>query len=373
MSSGYLKYLQILVPLLRDDTRVRHLQVIVPASAVYLPGLEDLQTLSSPALGARSGYRRLGAHLRQLAPDVVFFPTARWLDCGRVPSVTMVRNMEPLTVPFGGNSLVDGIKNLARASAARSACRRATRVIAVSHHVRDFLVGTWGIGAHKVGVVYHGIETPPDPAEAVKPQALNGCAPDRFLFTAGSIRPARGLEGLVRAVPILQARHKALNLVIAGEPNRGSKFHMGRLQRLAEDLGVESRIVWAGQLSSPEMSWCYYHCAAFVMTSRAEACPNIALEAMSHGCQIVSTRQPPMPEFFAQSASYYQAQDARDLVGKIALTLEAPREQHQLRRKAAQARADDFKWSDTARRTIDQLALAVSESCRGTPQKDRRA
>ena len=29
------------------------------------------------------------------------------------------------------------------------------------------------------------------------------------------------------------------------------------------------------------------------------------LEAMSHGCRIISTRQPPMPEFFKNGCTYY--------------------------------------------------------------------
>src|SRR6185295_12725507 len=92
------------------------------------------------------------------APDVVFVPTARYTRFGEVPVVTMVRNMEPLTVPFDGNSWSEGLKNLARAWEARRACRRATRVIAVSEHVRNFIVSRWKIETNRVGTVYHGVD-----------------------------------------------------------------------------------------------------------------------------------------------------------------------------------------------------------------------
>src|SRR5262249_59993443 len=104
-------------------------------------------------------------------------PTARFLDCGR-PCVVMVRNMEPLERPFGGNTLRAGLRNLARAWTARRACRRATRVIAVSRHVADFLTSRWGLPPSKVGVVYHGVD--PAPATTGRPSVLAGLEPGRF-------------------------------------------------------------------------------------------------------------------------------------------------------------------------------------------------
>jgi glycosyltransferase involved in cell wall biosynthesis len=368
MSGGYLKYLEHMLPLLRDDPGVASLDVFMPSGVQWVTPA-GFVTHTWPVADARQGYRHLRTQLHRLAPDVVFIPTARWLDCGRIPTVVMVRNMEPLTVPFGGNSWQEGIKNLARAFAARMACQRATRAIAVSQHVRDFLINQWKISHHKIGLVYHGIEVSPSREHAVKPQTLAGYEFERFIFTAGSIRPARGLEDLIRAMAILPVHEPALTLVIGGKPDPGTQFHMRQMQRLAKGLGVASRVVWAGQLNSLEMSWCFYRCAAFLVTSRAEACPNIALEAMSHGCAIVSTNQPPMPEFFVESAWYYTRRDARDLAEKIALALDGSREQREARQAAARSRAHDFNWPDTARRTFEQLRLAV-EASRVVPREE---
>jgi len=357
LSGGYWKYLENMAPLMRDDPRVERLDVFMPPGSQW-PEVGELATYTWPAEDARLGYTRLKAQLRRLAPDVVFIPTARWLDCGRVPTVIMVRNMEPLSVPFGGNSVLEGCKNLARAWAAREACRRATRVIAVSQHVHDFLAIRWKISRDKIGLVYHGIEAPPGRLQAIEPPVLRGAELRRFIFTAGSIRPARGLEDLIGAMAVLAADGEALTLVIGGRPDPGSQSYMLKMQRLAGERRVSERIVWAGQLNALEMSWCFDNCAAFVTTSRAEACPNTALEAMSHGCAVVSTRQPPMPEFFGESAWYYHPRDARDLAEQIKLALGASPEQLEARRAAARARARDFTWRETATATIEQLVLA---------------
>ncbi len=358
LSGGYLKYLERMIPLLQDDPRVRALYVLMPTGTLW-PRISGLEPLVWPPGDAWRGYHHLRTLLQQLAPDVVFIPTARWSHCNSTPTVVMVRNMEPLTVPFGGNTVLEGTKNLARAYHARIACLRAHRVLAVSQHVRDFLIQSWRIRPEKIGLVYHGVEPPADRAEMEKPKSLDGRDLGRFIFTAGSIRPARGLEDLIRAMAILSVHDPALKLIIGGQPDPGTESYRRRMQHLAAALGVAARIVWAGQLKPLEIAWCFGHCAAFATTSRAEACPNIALEAMSHGCQLVSTHQAPMPEFFMDAALYYQPGDATDLAAQIRRSLNALPDQRHARKHAAQARALGFKWSDTAHKTIEQLTLAV--------------
>jgi alpha-1,3-rhamnosyl/mannosyltransferase len=100
-------------------------------------------------------------------------------------------------------------------------------------------------------------------------------------------------------------------------------------------------------------------CGAFVMTSRAEACPNTALEAMSAGAMIVSVDHEPMPEFFGDAALYYRAGDARALAERISTVLAGRVSPPEIAARA-RARAAGFTWSTTADRTIHELELAVS-------------
>jgi glycosyltransferase involved in cell wall biosynthesis len=69
-----------------------------------------------------------------------------------------------------------------------------------------------------------------------------------------------------------------------------------------------------------------------------------------------------MPEFFAQSALYYQPNDPQDLARKILETINASAKQQEIWCSEALAQATHFSWPDTARMTIQQLELAVSEA-----------
>lgn len=332
-SGGYRKYLDTIIPLLRVHPRVSGLEVFGPTARRH--------------------------DVLHLSPDVLFVPTARWSRFNGLPVVPMVRNMEPLTVPFGGNRPLEGMKNLARARAARKACEMGDRVIAVSDFVRRFLVDRWGIDNEKIGVVPHGVERPLEAVEARRPTALPSDIDAGFLFTAGSLRPARGLADAIGALSDLRRQGHRTRLVVAGASVPGSRGYERRMRRLARTCGVEKDVVWVGQLSSREMSWCFQHSEAFVTTSRAEACPNVLLEAMAHGCLCISTRQAPMTDILGQSGLYYVSGDRADLSDKVrtAAALAGPT-RDDLRAAAAQ-RASEFDWRRTADQTVVQLEMAV--------------
>jgi glycosyltransferase involved in cell wall biosynthesis len=348
MSGGYRKYLSRLMPLLANDSRVSDLSVFVPeAAARDMDCRTDVWTFQTKDTIGRATLIR-GVIDRR--PDVVFVPTARYARFENIPVVAMVRNMEPLTVPFDGNSWAEGLKNLARAWEARRACRRATRVIAVSEHVRKFIVSRWQIDEGRIGMVYHGVD------ERAATPSDDHVISAGTLFTAGSIRPARGLEDILRVLPMLDAN---VRLTIAGRVDAGCTGYADRLHRLCAELGVTSRVTFAGQLNSAAMSAAFQKCSAFVMTSRAEACPNTALEAMSCGCAVVSVDRAPMPEFFGDAALYYPIAETGVLTKQIRTILSSSAEQNRLR-QAARRRAARFSWEATRDNTIKELERALS-------------
>ena len=282
LSGGYRKYLRRVVPMLRAEGSITELLIALPPGHEQQPGIEGEVVSWAPGEHWR-GYPSLRAHVRAWKPDVVFIPTARYIDC-QAPTLSMVQNMLPM-LPA---TLRDGFPAWAKlrldATLARRSTSAATRIIAVSEYVRDFLVERWNVPARNVGVVYHGVDVP---VTASPPESMHSFVNDPFLFTAGSLFPYRGLEDAIQALPHI-ADH-GLRLVIAGE---GSASYRNRMVALATKLQVAERIVWLGQVDPSVMAYFYQQCTAFLMTSRVEACPNIALEAMASGAQCISTSCP---------------------------------------------------------------------------------
>ena len=94
------------------------------------------------------------------------------------------------------------------------ALKSADRIIAISSFVKDYLVNHLNMNSQKIGLVYHGIDKPHDSLS--QPAAIPEKCYD-FIFTAGSIRPARGLEDILIALKYLSFKDiKLPSLVIAG-------------------------------------------------------------------------------------------------------------------------------------------------------------
>jgi glycosyltransferase involved in cell wall biosynthesis len=359
LSNGYINYLSEIVPRMLRHPQLSQIYVYVPTRYLALfSGLMPPENLQ-PCDDSRTGSRRLRQSISEIAPDVVFFPCNRWINLGRIPSVAMIRNMLPLVMPFGGNGWMDVVKNLGRARLSRIACNRADRVIAVSEYVQQFLVDAWHIPPTRIGTVYHGV-TPPSSLEAMSmPASVPPEWRGEFLFTAGSLHPYRGLDDVLNALAVLVSQGGRPSLVIAGGADRTQLAYLKRMQNLAQKLGIQSQIAWAGHLNAEQMSWCYSHCRLFLMTSRVEACPNIALEAMSHGAFCLAANNPPLPEFFGKAAIYYRPKCGEALAQAISSALAYSPEASARLRRQAEERAADFTWEDTTERLIHELELAT--------------
>jgi len=363
MSGGYRTYLSRLVPRLADHPEVEALLVGVPETidiAAWRESAPSVQWLPLRCNLAARG-RELGPEARReierFAPDVLFVPTARHFAWNGTPVVSMVRNMMP-AAPGLTAYPVERVRTWGRLRQMRSAVHRSDRVIAISQFVRGYLTESLGLDPSRVGVVYHGID-PVGERDMRPPVAVSDELKGRFVFTAGLIYPYRGLEDLIEAWGHLRTGSDRPPLIIAGKVGQGMKRYYRKLVGMVEGKGLTPHIRFAGVLDRGEMAWCYRNCAAFVMTSRVEACPNIALEAMAHGCLCISTDNPPMPEIFGEATRYYRAGAAEQLAQHIRDGLALPRDQREQIRRNALARTGQFTWQTCCEATVRELRKAI--------------
>jgi alpha-1,3-rhamnosyl/mannosyltransferase len=106
------------------------------------------------------------------------------------------------------------------------------------------------------------------------------------------------------------------------------------------------------------MGWCFRHALAFAQTSRAESFSNIQVEALGHGCPVVSCNQPPMPEILADAALYYPTGDAAALAERLAAARGWAPPERAAAAERARGRAGFFSWDRCAEQTLDVLQRA---------------
>jgi glycosyltransferase involved in cell wall biosynthesis len=305
--------------------------------------------------------RKMAQCLRNFSPDIIFLPGERYIRFKGVPVVNMVHNMEIFVPNMKGDSQREVFKKFIQRKLARYSVERADHTIAVSGFVRNYLTTALHIPENAVSQVYHGL-TPPLGEASLHPVSVPIGWAGGFLFTCGSVRPARGLEDALEALCDLRASNLDTRLVIAGETVPGMRMYRDRLKRLLALRGLADSVCWTGKLSESEMAWCYQNCFAFIMTSRVESFGLIALEAMSYGCLCVSANNPCLPEIFDGAAVYYNPGDGKDLSNQINTVLLWDDFKKNQASERALARASQFSWDLTASKTMTVLMQTLMRS-----------
>lgn len=163
-------------------------------------------------------------------------------------------------------------------------------------HAHAWVGNTHGINAYltqhgllqkRVYTIGNFVDTPvrqlPDTLDSLRHQlGLDGC---RIILGLGRLHPNKGWTDLLLAFARLPESHqgKPLHLLMVGDgPLRNE------LARLSDQLGIASRVNWAGWQTDPAP---YYQLAdVFVCASVHEPLGNVILEAWANRALIVSTR-----------------------------------------------------------------------------------
>lgn len=362
LSGGYLKYLRNVLPKFSNSFSITSLKCFLSESALekFSNSTSNIGFIIIPNyhLYDHNIFFQINKMLEEFRPDVCFVPIEKYLNYNKAPLVIMLQNMEPFVCPFDGNPFREKVKNLFRYFVGKMAMKRADRIIAISKFVRDYLITNMGISPEKIGHVYHGIDALK--GSVIKPKVITDDLKE-FIFTAGSIRPARGLEDLIGALGLLRDKGFIIPLVVAGSADKAMLPYLKKLKQIIERHRLSEHVIWAGQLNEEEIGWCYINCKMFVMTSRVEACPNIVLEAMAHGCVCISTKSPPMPEFFQDAAVYYPPKDSQALADRLIEVLSWDKDKRNDMSERARKRASQFSWDVCAQKTIEQFQIAIDE------------
>jgi glycosyltransferase involved in cell wall biosynthesis len=117
----------------------------------------------------------------------------------------------------------------------------------------------------------------------------------RVLLAVGRNHPKKGYANLVRAAALLAERHPLLRTVIVGDGT-------GPLASLAQELGIEDRVLLPGRLPShtnavpdpdsvphDDLVSMYMESDVFVMPSYIEGMPLVIPEAMMAGLPVIAT------------------------------------------------------------------------------------
>jgi glycosyltransferase involved in cell wall biosynthesis len=365
ISGGYREYLLNVIPLLASDVNTESLLCVSLESLGVDKWFKPMHNVKftnylSYDFFSQRFYRSLQQKMDQFSPDVIFVPTEKPIKFKKIPVVTMIQNMEPFTRDSdGGYSLTEKLKRWLQYAAGKTAVKNAARVVAISEFVRDFLINTLHVSGDKIALIRHGLAFDKNKILS-RPRNIHPDWDNKFIFTAGSIRPARGLKDLIIAAKNINFDSSGIKgVVIAGEVISDMLKYRDRLLNLAKVNNLASRFIFLNEIDSSQMEWCYKNCKLFVATSRVESFGMVGLEAMANGCLAVAADNPCLPEIFRDCAVYYKPKDVLNLADVINSVLSWQENKKAAMSQKARERAMEFSWKKTADALIRELQVAV--------------
>jgi glycosyltransferase involved in cell wall biosynthesis len=284
--------------------------------------------------------------------DVLFTPYQVGLRIANIKNVLMIRNMEPFYFKKYEYSFNTWLRNNILAFASNHCLRRADRIIAVSRFAADYLRNL-GILDQSTSIVYHGrplfANISGNDYNRLADLGIN-CS---FIFTCGSMLPYRRYEDVINAFnSALSVIPSDTILVIAGT-GTDLEYKKMLIGMIANSPKPE-RIIMLGNVQWSDMAILYRNSISCVIASEIEACPNIALEAMTAGSCIIASDKPPLPEILDECAIFYPPRNISALTHQIVCSIQDNNKRYHYSLQAKQ-RAHYFSWSLSAIKTYEAL------------------
>jgi glycosyltransferase involved in cell wall biosynthesis len=250
--------------------------------------------------------------------------------------------------------------------------RRADAIVAVSPSDRERMIVLERIPAEKVVYIPNGIpDRPPGNNERARSELGLG-ASDQVVGTVCGLRPQKELETALRALSMLAPQRPRLQFVVVGDgPERG------RLERLAEDLGVPTRFL--GHRPNEEVPALLAAMDVLVCSSRFEGMPLAVLEWMAAGKAIVASRIGGIPAILedGREAVLVPPRDYIAFADAVARLLDDPGERQRLGEAARNRQREQFRFDQTIARIqslYERLYLEATQNLasHGSPRRPKR-
>ena len=265
---------------------------------------------------------------------------------GRIPQVTVVHDLLPLSFPPEYPRQQHYFRHLVP-----RALRLSRRVIADSESTRSDVIRRFGIAPTKVAVVYPGYD--PELYYLGDPDAGTSVGEDPYILYVGNLLPHKNLPRVFDAFAILR-RRLPVRLIIRGE---GWPAYTRSLYEQVETLGLAESVSFLEYADERTLRGLYAGAACLVLPSLGEGFGLPVLEAMACGLPVVTSRVSSLAEVAGDAALTVNPYDATELSDAMHRVLTDDGLREDLRRRGLE-RARRFTW----RQTAEQVSAVLDEA-----------
>lgn len=283
--------------------------------------------------------------IRRLKPDLVHFAMVQQPVLYRGKTVTTVHDLT--TARFRNpakNWLIFMFKQLVYKWVNKWAARKSEAILVPSEYVKDDVARYTRTNSRKIIVTYEAADAITEPAEPILALSSH-LTSHSYLLYVGRPQPHKNLERLIKAFVLLKKEYPDLKLVFAGK--KDILFRKLELKTKLKTLDV----IFTGFVSEGQLRWLYENARCYVFPSLSEGFGLPGLEAMVHGCPVISSNATCLPEVYGDAAEYFDPLDVEDMAGAINKVLSSPARRSQLIALGS-AQAKKYSWRRMAKQTL---------------------
>lgn len=230
------------------------------------------------------------------------------------------------------------------------------RLVVMSELAAGMLRDLYGVPGEKIDLIPHGVPEMPfmDPNYFKDKFGTEGKS---VLLTFGLLSPNKGIENVIRALPMILAKHPKVVYIVSGVTHpqirrrEGEKYREG-LKALAEELGVSSQLILNNRFVSTEELIEHVGAADIYITpyrQEAQVVSGTLAIALGAGKAIVSTPYWHAKELLAEGRGVIVPfDDPNSIANAVSNLLENDAERHAMR-KRAYLYSRKTTWPKTAR------------------------
>ena len=347
------------------DRLVEHLQkidgqnrytVLVQPDDPWQPSAPNFSRVDSPyPQFSFNPLHQLGfaRQLYGLSADLVNFPMNQQplLYLKAVVTSTMDLTMLRFTRAGRHSALFHALRMAAYKFLFWYSLKKSKAIITITEFVKGDLEKHYPFTRGHISVTYCASEPPLD-IEAIMLRGVR----EPFIMHAGSPFPHKNIDRLVTAFEILKQTYPKLQLVLAGK----KEYYFEQLEKQAKTSKYADDIIITGFISDEELKWLYLNAEAYVLPSLSEGFGLPGLEAMAHGCPLVSSNATCLPEVYGDAAHYFDPNNVEDIAAKTSEVIKNRELRKELIRKGY-IQLKKYSWRRMAEQTLVVYKKALNE------------
>lgn len=220
------------------------------------------------------------------------------------------------------------------------------RIICISKVSEKEIVKKFPNATNKTKVVYNALDEVGHDVLACKPllqskknKKLNVEKP--YILSVGTLNPHKNYERLLKAFSKIE--NSSVNLVIIGRMSQHGKS----LRKLANNLGISSRVFFKGFVDKNTLHSYYSNALAFVMPSLYEGFGIPVIEAIDQGIPVVCSDIPIFREIANGAATFFDPENIDNIAIELVNIIRNSSTEERLKLKEKQIKSD-FSWPNSA-------------------------